>query len=81
MIIPIRCFTCGKVVGSKWFAYKRKVKEYREAKSVPKDEEFYLDSINPADPTPEGKALNELGLHRYCCRRMILTHVNIFDDI
>ena len=21
MIIPIRCFTCGKVVGSKWEAY------------------------------------------------------------
>ena len=21
MIIPIRCFTCGKVVGNKWDAY------------------------------------------------------------
>uniref|UniRef100_A0A0R3QEJ4 DNA-directed RNA polymerases I, II, and III subunit RPABC5 n=1 Tax=Brugia timori TaxID=42155 RepID=A0A0R3QEJ4_9BILA len=21
MIIPIRCFTCGKVIGNKWDAY------------------------------------------------------------
>ena len=21
MIIPIRCFTCGKVIGNKWEAY------------------------------------------------------------
>ncbi|XP_019499465.1 PREDICTED: DNA-directed RNA polymerases I, II, and III subunit RPABC5-like [Hipposideros armiger] len=25
MIIPVRCFTCGKVIGNKWEAYLRLV--------------------------------------------------------
>ena len=27
--------------------------------------------------TPEGKALNKLGLKRYCCRRTMLSHVDL----
>ncbi|MCX6778504.1 MAG: DNA-directed RNA polymerase subunit N [Candidatus Micrarchaeota archaeon] len=27
------------------------------------------------------KALDELGVRRYCCRRMFLGHVDILDDI
>ncbi len=31
MIIPIRCFTCGKVIGNKWEAYIELLRcEYRE---------------------------------------------------
>ena len=26
-------------------------------------------------------ALTELGLHRYCCRRMVLTHVDLIDKL
>lgn len=26
-------------------------------------------------------ALNELGLHRYCCRRMVLTHVDLIQKL
>ena len=25
--------------------------------------------------------MNELGLKRYCCRRMVLTHVNLVDKL
>lgn len=28
-----------------------------------------------------GKVLDELGVKRYCCRRMLLSHVEIIDDI
>jgi len=55
MIIPIRCFTCAKVIADKW--------------------EAYLDLIKNGDT--EAIALNKLGFKRYCCRRMILTHVDI----
>ncbi|MEE8232330.1 MAG: DNA-directed RNA polymerase subunit N [Thermoplasmata archaeon] len=59
MIIPVRCFTCGKVIGSSWEKYLRA-----------------LDAgENPGD------ALDELGLERYCCRRMILSHVDLIDDV
>ena len=27
------------------------------------------------------KAMNELGLKRYCCRRMILTHCDLIDKL
>ena len=32
MIIPIRCFTCNKVIGHLWNDYLRLVEEYRENK-------------------------------------------------
>ncbi|KAK9379701.1 8 kDa subunit-domain-containing protein [Kockiozyma suomiensis] len=29
----------------------------------------------------EGDALDKLGLKRYCCRRMILTHVDLIEKL
>ena len=59
MIVPIRCFTCGKVVGDKWEDFARRVKEGEDA----------------------GKVLDDLSVVRYCCRRMILSHVDVVDEI
>ena len=59
MIIPVRCFTCGKVIGNKW--------------------ETYLNLLQ-ADYT-EGDAMDQLGLRRYCCRRMMLTHVDLIEKL
>ena len=59
MIIPVRCFTCGKVIGNKW--------------------ETYLNLLQ-ADFT-EGDAMDQLGLRRYCCRRMMLTHVDLIEKL
>ena len=47
MIIPVRCFTCGKVIGNKWESYIQLVHSGYEEKD----------------------ALDDLKLHRYCCRR------------
>lgn len=90
MLIPIRCYTCGKVVGDKWDAYQRLVKDYRgkvksgEASGIVDGGEFAIQSGEIVDPrlkTPEGAALDALRMERYCCRRMLLTHVNIIDHI
>lgn len=59
MIIPVRCFTCGKVLANKW--------------------ETYLGLLR-ADYT-ERDALDELALKRYCCRRMMLTHVDLIEKL
>ncbi|CAG0883004.1 unnamed protein product [Cyprideis torosa] len=59
MIIPIRCFTCGKVIGNKWEAYL---------------------GLLQADYT-EGDALDALNLKRYCCRRMLLGHVDLIEKL
>lgn len=58
MIIPVRCFSCGKVVGDKWETYLS-----------------YLEDDNMS----EGDALDRLKLKRYCCRRMVLTHVDLIE--
>lgn len=59
MIVPVRCFTCGNVIGSYYEIYKRRVE-------LGEDEKKVLDS---------------LGITRYCCRRMLLTHVDLVDEI
>jgi len=59
MIIPVRCFSCGFLVGDKWEDFARRVKEGEDA----------------------GKVMDNLGVKRYCCRRMLLSHVEIIDEI
>ena len=34
-----------------------------------------MDKENP------GKVLDELGVKRYCCRRMLVSHVDLIDEI
>ncbi|MEM3852586.1 MAG: DNA-directed RNA polymerase subunit N [Methanomassiliicoccales archaeon] len=59
MIIPVRCFTCGKVIGSSY--------------------ELYLKRVSMGE-TPK-EVLDSLGIKRYCCRRMIISHAELIDEI
>jgi len=59
MIIPVRCFSCGKVVGHLWEEYKKRVENGEK---------------------PE-KVLDSLGLERYCCRTLFLTHIDLIREI
>tara|TARA_B100001093_G_C26642658_1_gene933906 strand:+ start:424 stop:669 length:246 start_codon:yes stop_codon:yes gene_type:complete len=81
MIIPVRCITCGKVIGDKYLYYKREVEKTRKEMKLP-DEMPILDvSSKTIQKTPEGKVLDKLRLQRYCCRRMLLSHVDLIDII
>ncbi len=59
MLIPVRCFTCGYLIGDKWEEFARRVSGGESPKSV----------------------LDDLGITRYCCRRMILSNIEIIDEI
>lgn len=59
MIIPVRCFSCGKVIGH---LYEKFVEELKT-------------NQDPAE------VLNKLGVKRYCCRRMLLSHVDLIDEV
>lgn len=76
MIIPVKCFTCGKVIGNKYLYFKREVRKMKIDKNLPLDEVIYLDKNN-VEKTPEGKILDKLKLNKICCRRHMLTHVDI----
>lgn len=73
MIFPIRCVSCNSVIAGKWLTYLDKVKEYR--RGTGKTEMEYLTSTTTK--TAEGKALDDLGVRRQCCRRHFLTHVDL----
>ena len=59
MIIPVRCFTCGKLVGDQWDEFTRRIKTGENASDI----------------------LDSLGLKRYCCRRMLLSNIEIIDEV
>lgn len=81
MIIPVRCITCGKVIGDKYLYYKREVEKKRKELKLP-DEMPILDvNSKTITKTPEGLVLDQLKLERYCCRRMMLSHVDLIDII
>jgi DNA-directed RNA polymerase I, II, and III subunit RPABC5 len=74
--IPIRCFSCNLPIAGKWKEYQRLIKAYRrEDGRAPDAEIMYL--TTDIKITAEGRALNDLGLTRECCRRHLLTHPGV----
>jgi DNA-directed RNA polymerase subunit N len=59
MMVPVRCFTCGTVVGEHW-------------------EEFKARTADGEDPE---RVLDDLGLERHCCRRMLVSHKDLVDIV
>lgn len=76
MIIPIKCFTCGKVLADKYIYYKTEVKKAKINKGLDVNSVIYL-TLSNNSKTPEGKILDDLNLTKACCRRHMLTHVDI----
>lgn len=59
MLIPQRCFTCGKVLSDKWEEYAERTDDGEHPKDI----------------------MDDLGVERYCCRTVMLTQVDLLDDI
>lgn len=59
MMIPIRCWSCGKPIADK---YEQFVAQTEQGK-------------------PTAQSLDELGLSRYCCRRMFLSQADLMKEI
>jgi DNA-directed RNA polymerase subunit N (RpoN/RPB10) len=76
MIIPVKCFTCGKVLANKYRWYLDEVRKIKLSKDMSIDKVQYL-TKDFIEKTPEGEVLDKMGLTKMCCRRHILTHVDI----
>lgn len=76
MIIPVKCFSCGMVLANKYRYYTEEVRKRKLAKDMDVDKVIYL-TKEFSTKTPEGNVLDHLGLTNMCCRRHMLTHVNI----
>ena len=81
MIIPIKCFTCGTVIANRYQLYcdevrLRKIQSEKYKNYVDRNRVEYFTQEN-SDKTIEGNVMDELGLTKMCCRRHMLTHVDI----
>ena len=59
MMKPVRCFTCGKLLGDKYAEFEKRTTKGEDPKRV----------------------LDDLGVKRYCCRRMLLTSTDFTAEI
>ena len=59
MIVPVRCFSCGKPIAGLYEEFKQRTEKGEDT----------------------GKVLDSLGVKRYCCRKVLMTHANVIDDI
>jgi len=78
MLIPVRCFTCGKVLADKWDWYNEEVKKLEEEKpkkEAKEEETKFFDKVKSAE------IMDKLGLTRYCCRRHMLGQVDMMKVI
>lgn len=58
MQVPVRCLSCGKVIGDKYEEFQERTEDGEDA----------------------GEVLNDLGLEKYCCRTIFLTHVDTIEE-
>lgn len=113
MIIPVRCFTCGKVMADKYDYYLREAakleledanvkkggavvkvpakptKKQKEAIAAAAAEQAKAEqaaaeeahATRHFDKTRTGALLDSMGLTRYCCRRHMLSTVDMMEII
>lgn len=74
MLLPVKCFTCGMEISSYYRAYEREVRKKKLAAGV--SDVIYLTKVH-AEKTAEGEVLDNLQIRKMCCRRHLLTHVEI----
>ncbi|MGC8647055.1 MAG: DNA-directed RNA polymerase subunit N [Thermoplasmata archaeon] len=69
MMMPVRCFSCGRVIITDYIRFQENVEKIRREKN--------------REPTSDeiDQILSDLGVNRYCCRRMIISHVDLIDDV
>jgi DNA-directed RNA polymerase I, II, and III subunit RPABC5 len=96
MLIPVRCFTCGKVLADKYTYYLKQVETLKneasgsKAKPAPvvkpkkkkgADADADVADMKLNDTLITGPILDAMGLTRYCCRRHMLGTVDMMDTI
>ena len=74
----MRCVSCGKVLGNKWNKYQELINDDPRLEKQPETINFNAENIKK---TVEGEVMDFLGLKRYCCRRHMLTHVDLTEII
>jgi DNA-directed RNA polymerase subunit N (RpoN/RPB10) len=86
MIIPVRCFTCNKVLGDKWNYFKKELEKNDKEEnqftiediSIPENEE---NPLRYFDDNKQKQILEKLGIKKMCCVRHFISHIDLIDII
>lgn len=97
MLICIRCVTCNKVLADKWDWYQQEVLKLQKktddasAKKASKptktkkggaaNDDLEKEGLKNFDDLRTGPIMDKLGLTRICCRRHMLTTVDMMEMI
>ena len=94
MIIPVKCYTCGKILANKYVYFQNELdKKKKELKKTSVNnitnkmsnmniDPLFIDINAPViKKTIAGEIMDDLGLIRICCRKVMLTSINIVDEI
>nr|KJR71524.1 MAG: DNA-directed RNA polymerase subunit N [Vulcanisaeta sp. AZ3] len=68
MIVPIRCWTCGRPLGHLWEPILKRLSELQQQGKEIREEDIE-------------RIFDELGVTRYCCRRTLLGHIELIDQV
>ena len=97
MLIPVKCYSCGKVLANKYVYFQNqleiKKKELKQNSVNNINDNNNNNDNDNNDPlfininatvvkkTIAGEIMDDLGLIRICCRKTLLTSINIVDEI
>ena len=70
-MLPPKCFTCGRILADIVLEYETKVLELELNKHLT------IEEIKKK----KCKILNNLHLHRYCCRSRVISYVDIIQIV
>lgn len=76
--------TCGKLLANKYEYYEKELlrKKLQLKLDNNEDDPLLIDiNIKDVKKTIAGEILDELGLFRLCCRKVMLTSINIINEI
>ena len=80
MLIPIRCFTCGKMLADKKKYYDNEIIKHKL--STNEENPLILDlNISEIRKTIAGETMDQLGLTRMCCRKTMLSNIELINEI
>ena len=68
-LIPIKCFTCGDILADKYLYYIKEINKTSKKETYAEKDNF--------NKTNVGLTLDNIELYSICCRRHLLTHVEI----
>lgn len=86
MIIPIRCFTCNRVLASKYDKYLEIVSSTEPSSSGSVSIDVILTGSADVDEHSEKNiqqiAFEQVGVNdRYCCKRHLISHIDLIQKI